>query len=603
MTTDTPHQTNRILPYKLQIIIFIGISLLLTSIAFLFVNNAEQEKLKNSFKEAASAYQAQLNTKLQQNIHETKSIRHFFSASNHVTRQEFSAFVSPILADNPEIQALQWVPRVTTTDIQRYIDAARQDNLNNFNIRDEHRDNKGDINEYFPLYYVEPVPQNSDGLGFNLATDTKIKHSMDRARDCNCAISTPLLTRSQSVDKNNTFLIIVPVYRNRTKFVNIADRRHNLQGFSVGVFIINKILTAETNLLNDNGILVDIIDKENTQSNQQPYLHTPKGKGKGKGKGKKRYTSVNTYLQHEISFDVAGRQWILNFTATPTYQKLNQQSYSWIVLIIGLILTSGLLIFLITNQRHQLATEKLSRNLAIAKEAADKSSKAKSAFLSSMTHELRTPLSTILGFGQLLKADKALLNDEQLENIDYILNGGNQLLGLVNQVLDLSKVESNTINITLETTEINHILEHCFSVVRTLSSENEISIDESILNTTLPAVKIDVDRFKQIIINLLSNAIKYNRKNGSVYLNHEIQKYKGMLRLSISDTGHGIKKEKREKLFTPFNRLGAESLDIDGVGIGLTISKAFIELMNGHIGYSPAVDQGSIFWIEVQLAN
>ncbi len=233
--------------------------------------------------------------------------------------------------------------------------------------------------------------------------------------------------------------------------------------------------------------------------------------------------------------------------------------------------------------------------LVAAREAADRANQAKSEFLSSMSHELRTPMNAILGFGQLMEYDDTL-PDEHQDNVKEILKAGRHLLELINEVLDLAKVESGSIDLSLEPLDLCPVVEECLSLVGTLADQRNIRLSHHGVEGA--AVRADRTRLKQVLLNLLSNAIKYNREGGSVRL--EVQPVEAdRLRILVRDTGLGIPADKLADLFQPFNRLGAEDSGIEGSGIGLTITRRIVEMMGGSVDVESTVGVGSTFWIEL----
>ena len=241
-------------------------------------------------------------------------------------------------------------------------------------------------------------------------------------------------------------------------------------------------------------------------------------------------------------------------------------------------------------------TEKKQNELAIiqSKEEAEKANQAKSDFLSSMSHELRTPLNAILGFTQLLTFEKSL-TEKQHSHVNEINNAGNLLLELVNQILDLAKIEKGHLQFSIEEVNLSDVFKECQSMISPLALQNNITLN---IKTDTPGhVIADYTRLKQVMLNLLSNAIKYNKPNGKVTI-MVLQKENDIVRICIIDTGTGISEELLQEIFQPFNRLNA-AYNIEGTGIGLSISKQLVEMMHGKIGVTSKIKEGSDFWIEL----
>lgn len=236
-----------------------------------------------------------------------------------------------------------------------------------------------------------------------------------------------------------------------------------------------------------------------------------------------------------------------------------------------------------------------------AKEAAEKANQAKSEFLSSMSHELRTPLNAILGYAQLFEYDLNL-TQQQITNMREIRKAGDHLLQLINDVLDLAKIESGKMTVSLEPVLVSRIIQEAFTLVQPQADAK--SIDITFKHNDLDRLYVTADnvRFKQALINLLSNAIKYNNMGGHVEVRLEALSSKS-LRIAVCDNGKGIPANRQAEVFQPFNRLSAEFSKIEGSGVGLVITKQLIEMMNGKLDFKSTENVGTDFWFDLPLAS
>jgi len=232
-----------------------------------------------------------------------------------------------------------------------------------------------------------------------------------------------------------------------------------------------------------------------------------------------------------------------------------------------------------------------------AKAIAEKANLAKSDFLSSMSHELRSPLNAILGFAQLMDTGSPVPTATQKGSIDQILHAGWYLLELINEILDLAVIESGRLSLSLEPVSLSDVIIECQAMIEPLAEKRGISMSFPHFESACH-VRADRTRLKQVLVNLLSNAIKYNQARGAVVVDCALST-SGRVRISVSDTGAGLSPENLVQLFQPFNRLGQEAGGEEGTGIGLVVSKRLVELMQGAIGAESIVGKGSVFWIEL----
>jgi len=252
--------------------------------------------------------------------------------------------------------------------------------------------------------------------------------------------------------------------------------------------------------------------------------------------------------------------------------------------------------------RTQLLLQKYSKEKDALILKSVESNRTKSEFMARMSHELRTPMNAILGFSQLLMVDaqneKAITREN---DVGRIIKAGKHLLDLINEVLDLSQIETGDLKVRLESINIFTLKNEVIDLATSLAKENGVQIIDANKEGEALYVVADRTRLKQVLINLTTNAIKYNRVDGSVTLKYSV--IGDRLKFEVTDTGMGISEELQKNLFTPFERLGAELTEVQGTGIGLSISKKLMELMGGDINFVSTVGEGSSFSIDVPLAE
>jgi signal transduction histidine kinase len=222
--------------------------------------------------------------------------------------------------------------------------------------------------------------------------------------------------------------------------------------------------------------------------------------------------------------------------------------------------------------------------------------RAKSEFLSRMSHELRTPLNSILGFSQLLQREE--LTEDQHDSVEHIAKAGKHLLELINEVLDLARIEARRVDLSPEAVAIDEVVQEVMELMRPVASQRAID-----MRATAPSqfvIRVDRQRLRQILLNLLSNAVKYNRLNGSIALSCS-QPNAGRVRISVNDSGFGIRPEHFGEVFQPFARFSSDDVTIEGTGIGLVLVKNLAEIMGGSVGFESEYGQGSTFWVEFPL--
>ncbi|MPY95668.1 MAG: response regulator [Acidimicrobiia bacterium] len=246
-----------------------------------------------------------------------------------------------------------------------------------------------------------------------------------------------------------------------------------------------------------------------------------------------------------------------------------------------------------TEVRERRAAEQAA---ADARDAAEQANQAKSEFLSRMSHELRTPLNAVLGFGQLLDLED--LDEDQRAYVGHVIKAGYHLLDLINEVLDISRIESGRMSLSLEPVRVGDVVTEAIDLVRPLASTRGITLPPPHDPLCRRYVRADRQRLKQVLLNLLANAVKYNHPGGRVAIACAPVD-EGRFRVAVTDSGPGISSHLLERLWVPFERLGAELTEIEGTGLGLALSKRLVDVMGGSLSVSSAVGQGSTFWVDL----
>ena len=304
------------------------------------------------------------------------------------------------------------------------------------------------------------------------------------------------------------------------------------------------------------------------------------------------------HLHHKQLFDTRETQ------SCELRMVKNDGASVWINMVASIALDSDglsvhrvMLIDVTERKRMEEALLEKNDELAQAKRVADKANLAKSEFLSSMSHEFRSPLNAILGFAQLLESGSPPPTPSQMARIAQILKAGWYLLELVNEILDLAVIESGKVSMVLEPLALSEVMLDCQGMV-------DPQLQNSDIHISYPAadephfVSADRTHLKQVLLNLISNAVKYNRAGGTVAVTCSLR-HANRLRISVRDTGLGLYEDQLAQLFQPFNRLGQEAGAVKGTGIGLVVSKRLVALMGGEIGVQSTVGVGSVFWVEL----
>ncbi|MGH2688299.1 MAG: ATP-binding protein [Actinomycetota bacterium] len=252
----------------------------------------------------------------------------------------------------------------------------------------------------------------------------------------------------------------------------------------------------------------------------------------------------------------------------------------------------------VTHRYHE-ELERARDDAEASREAAERANVAKSEFLSRMSHELRTPLNAILGFSQLLEMDAR--DAAQRESVTQVLKAGRHLLGLIDEVLDISRIEAGRLSLSIEPVAVAETVTEVIDLIGPMATDRGVTVEAADVLTSPLHVLADRQRLKQVLLNIMSNAVKYNRDGGSIRVT-TARPTPATVRIEVTDTGPGIAEENLPKLFAPFERIGAEQTDIQGTGLGLALSKVLAAAMGGTLGVRSTRGVGSTFWVELTEA-
>jgi signal transduction histidine kinase/CheY-like chemotaxis protein len=494
------------------------------------------------------------------------SIASLYAAEQGITREQFHAFVQQPLARQTELQALSWNPVVPGSRRQEFEARAAAEGLDGFQIRE--KDGAGNFRlagqrgEYVPVYYIEPLERNAAAAGFDLASDAERLLSLNRARDSAKPAATAPIQLAQGPANEAGLLVLLPVYAGNAP-ADRSGRRERLAGFAVAVFRVTDLVRTEFAELQKKGIAACLYDES---PGGEPIF----GRRLAAAGGEEWLT-------------LAGRRWLMAYAPTPEFIAAQSHWQSWLVLVAGLTFT-GLI------AAHLFGVARRTALVAAANQA-------KSDFLANMSHEIRTPLNAILGYTQLLQRDAAL-PPEQRDSIAGIGASGRHLLGLINEILDLAKIEAGRMDLHPIDFDLAMLAEGLGATFRPLCSQKRIGFRLELIGDQRPRVRGDEGKLRQILINLVGNAVKFTR-GGQVDL-RMLQQPAGWWRFEVVDTGLGILPEELTEIFKPFHQ-GSGAQHQGGTGLGLAIAQRQVELLGGELEVQSERGIGSCFYFTVPL--
>ncbi|MDB5096096.1 MAG: sensor hybrid histidine kinase [Cyanobacteria bacterium RYN_339] len=566
-------------PVALTVVFGLGV----TIAAFLGVRAADRDRLAFHFDRTAVNLERVGRQRLQNELDVLYSLRDAFDAEGLLTRQAFGVFARAQLERHPGIRALEWVPEVPASARAAMEAAARRDGLAGFRFTD--RTPQGALVTappravLYPVFYVEPVAGNEAALGFAPLMRER-DEAIARARDTGRPAASQAFTIVQASHGGLGVAVFVPVYDPGATLASPADRRKHLRGLVEGLFQpaeLLKPLQAEARAL---GVEVVLADES-----------APPGNRLLVGDPEPRST-----FHHEATIDMGTRRWMLAFALADEHVLAGLRGLEWLVLVAGLASTALIGGYLWSMLARRASAEQLVAERTRALDYAQALDQMKTNFVNGVAHDLRTPLTSILGYAEFLEEDLAHASSpDQHGYIVQIMRGARRLERLMDDLLDLAQVDAGTFRLKRLPADLGQHVQEVAESMRPQLEEAGLHLDAPRLATPI-MLDIDADRIERVLANLLSNAIKFAPRGTSIRLGIVVEA--GQVRCEVADRGPGIPADELPRLFKRFSQLAGAAAK-GGTGLGLSIAKAIVEAHGGQIGVTSSPGHGATFWFSL----
>ena len=568
-------------------------SLLVLAITLMFVtlNNVKKENEYDwiqQFEQEGIKNTRILEEQLESIARELMGITSLFKVSKNITRSGFKAYTSSILKKNNFIKSFQWIPRVQQDQRSTLESMAQKDGFINFKFTSLSKSSSiitaPKKNEYSPIYYMEPHSGNESLLGFDISTQPVLLNLMNRARDSGEIIAANTVNLIHKDPKKVDALFFLPFYEGVVTPKTIEDKRNLFLGVVLGTYKIKNMIKKTISPYLTSGMFLTVLDKDRKNE---------------------LYGNLKEHalIKKEIELRFSQIRWFLVWQGNLEFQKGPNRLHNWLSASVLVLIVFIAVIFQILSSRasriesevrlrtyelKNLKNELEQKNLTLHELI-----KVKNELLGMASHDLRNPLTSIKGYSEfLLKKGATLKEDTRTDFLKIIHSASGNILGLLNDLLNLSSIESGQLTLNLQPGNLRGLIDERVKLYNHLATEKNIRFNINFQETT--AVSFDTTRIGQVLDNLLTNAIKFSPVGGVIDI--IIESGKGYIRVTITDEGPGIKSENLDNLFKPFKKIESDLTKCEkGTGLGLAIAKKMIELHNGTLTFKPSKNQGASF--------
>lgn len=570
--------------------------ILLSLAIFCALRGWEQRDLEKQATDITAHRAEKLQSDIWRSMEVLQSIAALHAVGGDLHAGEFRAFVQRALARQHEIQALSWNPLVRAADRPLFEQRAIAEGQRNYEFREFLPSGElvraGERPEDVPVRFIEPNDGNRAALGYDLESDPSRRVAIEQARDTGQAVATQPIRLAQSADSEAGFLVLLPVYNTEGIPTTVQKRRAELAGFAVAVFRVKELVGTTFDKLRNLGIGVAVFDEGSAGK--------PLYDNRSETKTGSAASPVRT-----VWLEIANRRWAVRYTLGDSFLSAQSRAQSWLGLSAGLAFTALTAAFCWNagKRTRQIAAANtaLKEEISIRKKAealAEAANASKSDFLARMSHEIRTPLNAMLGYTQLLHRDRSL-SPEQRDSVGCIATSGQHLLALINEILDLSKIEAGKMDLNPADFDLASFARSLAATFQPLCAERHVAFRLALKHLENTWVEGDEGKLRQVLINLLGNAVKFTR-SGEIELRISAGD-SGTWLFEVIDTGLGIPEQEQARIFEPFHQ-GSNATESDGTGLGLAIAQKQVALLGGTLLLQSERGIGSRFYFEIPLA-